>query len=383
MNNRLFSCATCVFILALVGIGCATKTADKPAQTAQRDYSDASDVLVRDYEWPTMNSEAARKREAERQKANQATQQQLRRLVSLESDLTLKEVVAFIRDTTGVNIAVNWPALELVEIEEDSLVPISLTDLPAETVLRLALDHVSADAFDDDKAGHIIDEGVVKVSTLSDLKTETTTLVYGIQWVFTQRRIPAALYANHERAKELIDLIEADDWIDQFKTPGFDLNDALSGTSTGRPNKNNPGGGGEGGLFGEEDEEVLDEEQSRAEVVDSIVELIHTTVGDPDEWLDEESIITELNGNLIVKTTSTNHDAIAALLRRLRISNAKQLKSRLIAIEVLLLLEEAEALRLKQDYPPALKKLNQALRVDPTCIEAKVLKEIITDTLSR
>lgn len=269
-----------------------------------------TDILTYPGEWPELTAMRLRglDNDAGESEANRAAQASLRKIVTLSNDnLSLDQVIAFIRDTTGANIAVNWPALELVGIDQDSLVTISLSRVPAEQLLRLVLDQVSADAFDDDKAGFTVSEGIVKISTLRDLKSETETRVYDIRDLLVQ--VP-----NFDGA------------------PGFDLNDALSNTSSGGSGQGTTGGGGggggggEGGLFGDDDDSDAGEDlPSREELVEQIVELINTTVGDPDEWLDEESTLTELNGNMIIKTTGDNHRQIVGLLGRLRETRAVQI----------------------------------------------------------
>ena|GEM_PF-1058847 len=268
-----------------------------------------ADILTYPGDWPELTAIRLRglDQDGNESEANRAAQASLRKIVTLSNDnLSLDQVIAFIRDTTGANIAVNWPALELVGIDQDSLVTISLSRVPAQQLLRLVLDQVSADAFDDDKAGFTVSEGIIKISTLRDLKSETETQVYDIRDLLVQ--VP-----NFSNA------------------PGFDLNEALSNTSSGGSNGSggggggSGGGGGEGGLFGDDDDDTDEELPSRQELVDQIVELIQTTVGDPDEWLDEESTLTELNGNMIIKTTGDNHRQIIGLLGRLRETRAVQI----------------------------------------------------------
>jgi hypothetical protein len=175
-------------------------------------------------------------------KEDRATAARLKKIVSYNNDKgSLSDVIDFIRQSAGLNIAVNWASLELVSIDQDSLVTISLTRVPASQLLRLVLDQVSADAFDDDKAGMTVKDGVVHIATRRQLKGHTETQVYKLrQW--------------------------------------------LGNKST--------------------DQETIDE----------VVNAIHTRVGDPDEWLDEESYLTEFFGLLIVKTTPENHQALVELL---------------------------------------------------------------------
>lgn len=268
-----------------------------------------SDILTYPGDWPELTVIRLRglDNDAGESEINRAAQASLRKIVTLSNDnLSLDQVISFIRDTTGANIAVNWNALELVAIDQDSLVTISLSRVPAEQLLRLVLEQVSADAFDDDKAGFTVTEGIVKISTLRDLKSETETRVYDIRDLLVQ--VP-----NFDNA------------------PGFDLNEALSNTSSGGSGQGGSGGGGgggggEGGLFGDDNDSDSGENlPSRQELVDQIVNLVNTTVGDPDEWLDEESTLTELNGNMIIKTTGDNHRQIVGLLGRLRETRAVQI----------------------------------------------------------
>lgn len=267
-----------------------------------------ADILTYPGDWPELTAIRLRglDNDAGESETNRAAQAALRKIVTLSNDnLSLDQVISFIRDTTGANIAVNWNALELVGIDQDSLITISLSRVPAEQLLRLVLEQVSADAFDDDKAGFTVSEGIVKISTLRDLKSETETRVYDIRDLLVQ--VP-----NFTNA------------------PGFDLNEALSNTSSGGSNSGSGGGGGgsgggEGGLFGDDEDEEQEDLPTRQELVDQIVELINTTVGDPDEWLDEESTLTELNGNMIIKTTGDNHRQIVGLLGRLRETRAVQI----------------------------------------------------------
>lgn len=178
------------------------------------------------------------------EKANELAHKQLDKIISLNNDhLTLGQVINYLRDTTGANIAVNWPALELAGLDQDSLVSVSLKKVRAEQLLRYTLDYVSADAFDTDKAGYAIGEGVVKISTLRDLRTATETRVYDI------RKLLVGVGIREER-------------------------------------------------------------------IDQIVEIIQSNVGDPDEWLDEESTLAELNGNLIIKTTPNNHKQLRELFNK-------------------------------------------------------------------
>lgn len=207
------------------------------------------ELLTYPGEWPELTQMrlAALDGETGESEANRTTQLAMRRILNVDfENQTLADVVEHLRDTTGVDIAVNWPALELSGVTPDTPVTLSLSRIPAELALKLALEQAGAESFDDEKPGYSIVEGILQVSTLADLKTATQVGLYDIRALF--EHIPA---------------------------------------------------------------------EERADHVAELMQLIQDTVGDTDEWLDEESTIRELNGNLIVKTTPENHRALVALIERL------------------------------------------------------------------
>ncbi len=69
------------------------------------------------------------------------------------------------------------------------------------------------------------------------------------------------------------------------------------------------------------DTDTTVDEPTREELLEQVVGLIHDTIGRQNEWQaygGERSSIRELNGNLIIKTTVQNHQAIRKLLKSLR-----------------------------------------------------------------
>ena len=103
--------------------------------------------------------------------------------------------------------------------------------------------------------------------------------------------------------------------------PEFDLNSALSNTSS---------GGSSGGaisattLFADDDYDT--ETITRAESVEQLVTLIQDTVGNQEDWQaygGELSHLHEITGNLVVRTTPRNHAAIADLLSQMQSSMEK------------------------------------------------------------
>jgi hypothetical protein len=178
-------------------------------------------------------------------KASRAAEARLKKRIRFDDDnAALSDVIASIRKDTDLNIAVNWSSLELVGIKRDSLVTLNLKRVPASELLQVVLDQISADLFDDDKAGYVLQNGVVYIDTLRMLKGNTETQVYKLnRWL--------------------------------------------------------------GKKAGNED------------AVDQVINAIHENVGDPDEWLDEESTLTNLYGLLVVTTTPDNHAEIVELLGKI------------------------------------------------------------------
>jgi type II secretory pathway component GspD/PulD (secretin) len=108
--------------------------------------------------------------------------------------------------------------------------------------------------------------------------------------------------------------------------PEFDLGSALDS------------GGGGGGAFGSGGDDEDDADEIREEMIESITTLIRDSVGQKDEWQENGgtiSAVSELNGNLIVKTTSPNHRQIANLLSTLREMHASQIsvESRFLVVD--------------------------------------------------
>ncbi|MEM9021449.1 MAG: hypothetical protein AAGC44_12875 [Planctomycetota bacterium] len=271
------------------------------------------------------------------------------------------EVLGQVRQQTGLNIMVNWPILEVVGVVPDTPVTIGLDEVPAEHLLKYAVAMASAEQFDDDKAGYEIIDGVIYISTLAEIKTHTVTRVYDLRPVQVWHAPDIRLLYDDE-----------DEAIEYART--------LMGEIELRPeNKPEPQAIAEpDGLFGDDDDTYG---SRRREVLEQITELIVDTVGTQNEWLDEASTLREVNGWLIVRTTRTNHRQIEAMLTAMHRSQTARFQRKARLVEVFGLLKEAEAYRLDQRYVAALRKIDQALRVDPQNAEALALREIVVGAM--
>lgn len=281
--------------------------------------------------------------EAERElTADERARRQLERNVTaIFDDQTLGTIIDYIRDATGANVVVNWPALELVGIDQDSPVTISISRVPAGQLLRSVLELVSAENFDDDKLGYMVVDGVVVVSTLADIRTANVSVeIYDIRYIqdWLTRRELRAVYQGDALAMELLVL-------------------EMQTHQDGLP--------------------------SWHEIIDQVIELIQDTVGSPDEWLDEDSTIRELNSHLIIKTNPDNHRAVRALLEEFAESMHRAQVDFVRELEVVRLLRRSEGLREAGDYAGALALVEEALAVDPLHEPARALRLVLEQTVER
>jgi type II secretory pathway component GspD/PulD (secretin)/outer membrane protein assembly factor BamD (BamD/ComL family)/tetratricopeptide (TPR) repeat protein len=220
----------------------------------------------------------------------------------------LANVIEFLRNTTGVNFFVNWAALKDVGVDGDKPINLQLTNVPADKVLRLVLQQ-AASTDDANPVAFSIVDGIVTISTRKDLNKATATLVYDIRDLLVH--VP-----NFENV------------------PQFDLNNALAKGGSGGTGTSGTAGNG---LFGATNAATTGApEPTRDQMIQQIKDLITSTVGVPADWAPggtNVSSITEMSGNLIVKTTPGNHRSLLLLLDQLRETRAIQ-----IAVEARFLL---------------------------------------------
>ena len=283
------------------------------------------------------------------------------------SDITLGGVIEFVRVGADVNLTVNWQALELVGIDQDSTLSLHLKQVPARSMLEVALEQVSADAFDNDKADFAVRGGIVKISTQRELYLAAETRIYDVSWFLDPRlNMATQLYDRddpkrtgwlHGRVEKTGQYI----CIDADKLADWHFYCAVCNGVTSK----------DGGY----------DTPSRQELVDQLIESIQVTVGDPDEWLDEGSEIDDMAERLTITTTPENHDAILRLLQMHRQLQIDAFEQQAKAIAITLALREAEKHRLKRDHREALKHIDYALRIDPNHAEAKVLRRLVLQAM--
>lgn len=360
-----FLLSLAVLGFAITTLGCKSVDVDDSAklQVLQNNAASLSapEQLIRRFR---VDTEANLQHEI----ADAKVREQLKKKVSLSQDkIEIQDVIAFVRQKTGIQISVNWNILANSKIDRSAPVSIQLADVPASQPLDLALQQVSAEAFDDDKADYMVQDGVVVISTRRDLQSRTVTRTYDINWFLNQQRtLQHLLYHKQDQAREIRALLLQNEFI------------ALDTASTQAPEIEN-----EATIFASpQDTRFFENRTSSGQLIDEVRELMQQNIGEPDEWLDEQSTIDVINGFLHVRTTTANHAEILSLLAQLYVAQVEQYEKQAALIEVFILLQRAEEYRLKQDYPAALHLVNQALNVDPDSPYARSLKKILVGAMT-
>ncbi|HSI33707.1 MAG TPA: hypothetical protein VK986_08975, partial [Tepidisphaeraceae bacterium] len=109
--------------------------------------------------------------------------------------------LARVRDFAGVNLVVEWRALEAAGINADAPVTVSVRDLPVRRVLRLILRDVGGGNIN---LSYAADDGVLTVSTADALWRNTVTRVYDVRdllvmdWPGDFRGAPLEAFGIHQ-----------------------------------------------------------------------------------------------------------------------------------------------------------------------------------------
>lgn len=196
--------------------------------------------------------------------------------------VTFGDAIDFVRDVAGVNIHVNWKALEQANVTADTPVNIRLRSVPLRKMLNLLLTEASGS----DTLTYFVDDGVVEITTRELADKKVYTRVYPVE----------------ELVMEIPDFSDA---------PNFNLQSITQQSSQ------SGGGGSSGsGIFGSSGSTSnRDRERAttmtREERGEQLVELIMETVR-PEVWAANggTATIRFFRGNLIVTAPRSVHDAI-------------------------------------------------------------------------
>lgn len=191
---------------------------------------------------------------------------------------------------TNVPVVINWRALEAQGIDPNTPINLTLGKVPAEQVLRLILQQLHPEPLGNDELLLDIQQWYVRVITKEDALRRSTTKLYFIGDLLME--IP-----NFDNA------------------PKFDLNEALSNTSSGGSNGNGNSGGQNQGLFSDDNDDRKEKVLSKQEKAEQIADMIRQTV-EPDIWRGnggEYGSVRYYRGMLVVKAPDFVHEQIGGM----------------------------------------------------------------------
>jgi hypothetical protein len=192
-------------------------------------------------------------------------------------------------DQTNVPLVVSWKALEAQGVDPNSPITLTLGKVPAEQVLKLIVQQLHPDPIGNDELLLDIQQWYVRIMTKEDALRRSTTKLYFI-------------------GDLLMD-------IPNFEGPKFDLNEALSNTSSG--GSNGGGGGNDQGnqLFPDTNEADKEKPLSKQEKADRIADMVRNTI-EPDIWRangGEYGSVRYYRGMLVVKAPEFVHQQIGGM----------------------------------------------------------------------
>ena len=259
--------------------------------------------------------------------ANQRARNALERVIPEVRfpNIKFEEALNFLNDLERVSIVPNWGAMKAEGITNTTEINLQLRDVTFGVALRELL---TAAAGKDGVLEYMIRDGVIKVSTATDLTTYKDILVYDVRDLLhplTDFHVPSV-------SKEL----NTSGGNAQTVTPGSTGSTGSSTGSTIFGGGSNGGGAstGTGGGGGGTDEPGQSAEE-RKEKVKDFMELLRTSVL-PDSWAPVgDAKMSETDGLLVVRQTPEGHRLLGELLNKLREHSRMQIsiEARFLTIE--------------------------------------------------
>lgn len=214
--------------------------------------------------------------------------------------VTLKDAIDFLRDVSGLNIHVNWKAIEAAGVAADTPINVKLRDVSIRKVLTLVLNEASGGV----GLTFYIDDGVVEVTTREIADSQMFTVVYPVQ----------------DLLFEPPPFVEPPD----FAVSSNGSGGANRGGGRGGGSRGGGGGGGVGGgsAFGGAGfggggggaaaaGQARDKDAKAQELITLIQETVY-----PDCWVTAggKASIKFFSGNLIITASRTVHEAIGGVV---------------------------------------------------------------------
>ncbi|MBX2853230.1 MAG: hypothetical protein KTR15_15960 [Phycisphaeraceae bacterium] len=202
-------------------------------------------------------------------------------------DIPGKMALEIWSNQTNVPLVVSWKSLEAQGVDPNTPITLTLGRVPAEQVLKLIVQQLHPDPIGNDELLLDVQQWYVRIMTKEDALRRSTTKLYFI-------------------GDLLMDIPNFDN------APRFDLNEALSNTSSGGSN----GGGREGGgLFPEADDREEEVRLTKQEKAERIADMVRNTI-EPDIWRSnggEYGSVRYYRGMLVVKAPEFVHQQIGGM----------------------------------------------------------------------
>jgi hypothetical protein len=204
-------------------------------------------------------------------------------------NVALKDALEFIRDVSSANIHVNWRAIEIAGVSQDTNVNMHLRNV----TLRKTLDLLLSEAGGGTALTYYVDQGVIEVTTKELADREMLTQVYPVQDLVVE--IPDFTNAPN------VGLLATQSNNSSGQTPGS----GSTGSSTGL------GGSGGSSLFNQNSSTNSEKTKTREERGQDLVGLIRDTVY-PEIWRENggPASIRYWNGYLVVTAPRSVQEAI-------------------------------------------------------------------------
>lgn len=304
------------------------------------------------------------------------------------SSMGLEDAIRLLAKAAGKDVIVNWPALELVGIDQDSLVTYQSGERPVAQHLEAILEMVSADAFDDDRLGFSVERGVVRVTTLRELKQSVVGRSYNIRPLLIEPYRPVGMFfsedafedavafhawARGERRYPMTDAL----MLAIYKQHVAKMQQEIDKLDPGQAVEPQPLFEQRGGLFGAADSRRAEPGEYLLPAIEELTELIQSTTAEQDAWLDEESTL-EVNGDqLIIKTYPAAHAQIKSLLDMLYQAEVKKQADLLKDAYAMQLLAEANEHLRGEAYAVARAFVEKALKIKPDHVPARAMLQLL------
>lgn len=198
------------------------------------------------------------------------------------TDIEFKDVLAFLRDVSGINIQVRWKALQVAGIDQTTSITVHLTNIPLRRAVEVLVGDLGSGgtplAFE-------VEGNVLTISTLEDLSRHTLTRTYDVN--------------------DLIEAMADHEYESEIRPPTWDEKPLLPQS-----------------FYEDEDRRAGDfiQPPPRRQNIEDLQSWIREAVA-PTTWRaagGDVASLCEAKGHLIITQTLNNHKAIEALLNELR-----------------------------------------------------------------